>query len=85
MCARRTGAASQTFERMHNTLSHRVKTYVPVSNSGAARQAIERTHTHASIWKNYTITEGSMCVHTNKICKHAYIHTHRYKQNAQAA
>jgi hypothetical protein len=25
-CARRTGAASQAFERMHNTLSHRVKT-----------------------------------------------------------
>ncbi len=25
-CARRTGAASQSFERMHNTLSHRVKT-----------------------------------------------------------
>jgi hypothetical protein len=28
-CARRTGVASQAFERMHNTLSHRVKTYVP--------------------------------------------------------
>jgi hypothetical protein len=25
-CARRTGAASQAFERMHNTLSHRSKT-----------------------------------------------------------
>jgi hypothetical protein len=25
-CARRTGAASQAYERMHNTLSHRVKT-----------------------------------------------------------
>ncbi len=27
--ARRTGAASQAFERMHNTLSHKMKTEVP--------------------------------------------------------
>ena len=28
-CARSTDATSQAFERMHNILSHRVKTYVP--------------------------------------------------------
>ena len=33
-CTTKTGAASQAFERMHNTLSHRSKTEVPGGNKG---------------------------------------------------